>query len=142
MFLEGLSRSIFKFNLAFDNAILEPVAKGYNKLPEPLKKGTKNFTLKYFHVIIYSKTVFFQGNLKQFAHSTGSVLINSTAGVLGFLNPAEKLGLNPHKEDVGQTLGSYGFGPGCYFVLPILGPTTARDSIGCWQIVSLIHLLI
>ena len=47
-----------------------------------------------------------------------------------FLNPAEKMGLKPNKEDTGQTLGKYGFGPGCYFVLPILGPTTARDSIG------------
>jgi len=49
---------------------------------------------------------------------------------LGLANPAEKLGLKAQKEDVGQTLGSYGVGPGCYFVLPILGPTTARDSIG------------
>ena len=49
---------------------------------------------------------------------------------MGFLNPAEKMGLKPHKEDVGQTLGSYGIGPGCYFVLPIFGPTTARDSVG------------
>ena len=49
---------------------------------------------------------------------------------MGFLNPAEKLGLKPHKEDVGQTLGSYGISSGCYFVLPILGPTTVRDSIG------------
>ena len=71
-----------------------------------------------------------QGNLKQVGHSTGSFVVNSTIGILGFLNPAEKLGLKPNKEDVGQTLGAYGFGPGCYFVLPILGPTTARDSIG------------
>ena len=49
---------------------------------------------------------------------------------MGFLNPAEKLGLKPHKEDVGQTLGSYGIGAGCYFVLPIFGPTTVRDSVG------------
>ncbi len=49
---------------------------------------------------------------------------------MGLANPAEKLGLKAQKEDVGQTLGSYGVGPGCYFVLPILGPTTARDSIG------------
>jgi len=71
-----------------------------------------------------------QGNLKQFGHATGSVLVNTTFGVLGFFNPAEKIGLKPHKEDVGQTLGSYGIGTGCYFVLPILGPTTVRDSIG------------
>ena len=51
-------------------------------------------------------------------------------GIFGIFNPAEKIGLKPHKEDVGQTLGAYGIGPGCYFVLPILGPTTARDSIG------------
>ena len=49
---------------------------------------------------------------------------------MGFLNPAERLGLKAHKEDVGQTLGAYGIGTGCYFVLPILGPTTARDSVG------------
>ena len=48
----------------------------------------------------------------------------------GFLNPAEKIGLKPNKEDVGQTLGSYGISSGCYFVLPILGPTTVRDSVG------------
>ena len=126
---EGLSRSIFKFNLAFDNAILEPVAKGYNKLPEPLKKGTSNFTSNISMLLSIPNSIL-QGNLKQFAHSTGSVLINSTAGVLGLFNPAEKLGLKPYKEDVGQTLGTFGIGPGCYLVLPILGPSTARDSIG------------
>ena len=71
-----------------------------------------------------------QGDLKQLGHSVGSFAINTTVGILGFFNPAEKLGLYAQKEDVGQTLGAYGFGPGCYFVLPILGPTTARDSIG------------
>jgi phospholipid-binding lipoprotein MlaA len=49
---------------------------------------------------------------------------------LGLFNPAEKVGLKPHKEDVGQTLGAYGVNTGCYFVLPILGPTTVRDSFG------------
>ena len=71
-----------------------------------------------------------QGDIKEFANSSGSVLINSTIGILGFLNPAEKMGIKPHKEDVGQTLAVYGIGSGCYFVLPILGPTTIRDSIG------------
>ena len=71
-----------------------------------------------------------QGNIKQLGHSVGSFAINSTVGILGFLNPAEKIGLKPNEEDVGQTLGAYGIDTGCYFVLPILGPTTARDSIG------------
>ena len=69
-----------------------------------------------------------QGNLKQVGHSTGSFLVNSTVGVLGILNPAEKMGLKPYKEDVGQTLGTYGVGPGCYLVLPVIGPSTVRDA--------------
>lgn len=126
---EGLSRSIFKFNLAFDDIILEPIAKGYNSLPKPIKKGTGNFTSNVSTLLSIPNSLL-QGNIKQFGHATGSVIINTTVGILGFLNPAERIGLKPHKEDVGQTLGTYGFGPGCYFVLPILGPTTARDTIG------------
>jgi len=126
---EGVSRSVFKFNMAFDAILLEPVAKGYSKLPKPIQKGTSNFTSNIATLLSIPNNLF-QGNLKQFAHSTGSFFVNSTVGVLGFMNPAEKMGLKPHKEDVGQTLGTYGIGSGCYFVLPILGPTTLRDSIG------------
>ena len=126
---EKASRSIFKFNMAIDDAIIEPVAKGYSKLPEPLKKGTGNFTSN-ISTLLSIPTSLLQGNFDQLAHSTGSVIINSTIGIFGFLNPAEKIGLRPSKEDFGQTLGTYGFGTGCYFVLPILGPTTLRDSFG------------
>ena len=126
---EKTSRAIFKFNMAVDDVILEPIAKGYNKLPDPLKKGTNNFTSNIGTLLSIPNNIL-QGNLKQLGHSVGSFAVNSTVGVFGFLNPAEKIGLIPNKEDVGQTLGSYGIGPGCYFVLPILGPTTARDSIG------------
>lgn len=126
---EDLSRSVFKFNMAFDNMILEPVAKGYNKLPEQIKKGTSNFTSNISTFLSIPNTLL-QGNFKQFGHATGSVIVNTSIGILGFFNPAEKIGLNPHKEDLGQTLGAYGLGPGCYYVLPILGPTTVRDSVG------------
>ena len=126
---EGVSRTVFKFNMALDDIVLEPVAKGYNKLPEPLKKGTSNFTSNIATLLSIPNSLL-QGNLKQVGHASGSFLINSTFGILGFLNPAERLGLKAHKEDVGQTLGTYGIGTGCYFVLPILGPTTARDSVG------------
>lgn len=126
---EGTSRAIFNFNMALDDALLEPIAKGYNKLPAPIKKGTSNFTSNIGTLLSIPNNIL-QGNFKQLGHSTGSFLINTSVGVLGIFNPAEKLGLKAHKEDVGQTLGSYGFGPGCYFVLPILGPTTARDSLG------------
>ncbi len=126
---EKTSRAIFKFNMALDDVILEPLAKGYNKLPSPVRTGTGNFTSNIGTLLSIPNNLL-QGNFRQLGHSVGSFAINSTVGVLGFFNPAEKIGLKPHKEDVGQTLGSYGVGSGCYFVLPVLGPTTVRDSFG------------
>ena len=126
---EGVSRGIFKFNMFFDDVILEPIAKGYNKLPKPIKTGTGNFTSNIATLLSIPNNLL-QGNIKQLGQSAGSFIVNTSVGIFGFLNPAEKIGLKPHKEDVGQTLATYGVGPGCYFVLPILGPTTARDSIG------------
>ena len=126
---ERTSRAIFKFNMGFDRTILKPVAKGYNKLPEPIKKGTSNFTSNLATLLSVPNHLL-QGNIKDAGSATASFLVNSTVGILGIGNPAEKLGLKTTKEDVGQTLGSYGIDTGCYFVLPILGPTTARDSFG------------
>ena len=126
---EGTSRAIFKFNMVLDDIVLEPLAKGYNKLPYPIKQGTSNFTSN-IGLLLSIPNNLLQGNFQELGHSIGSFTINTTVGILGFFNPAEKIGLKPNKEDVGQTLGSYGMGPGCYFVLPILGPTTARDSFG------------
>ena len=126
---EGTSRAIFKFNMALDDIVFEPLAKGYNKLPSPIKTGTSNFTSNIGTLLSIPNNVL-QGNFKQLGHSIGSFALNSTVGVFGILNPAEKIGLKPNKEDVGQTLGSYGVGPGCYFVIPVLGPTTVRDTFG------------
>ncbi|MDB9793011.1 VacJ family lipoprotein [Pelagibacteraceae bacterium] len=126
---ENTSRAIHKFNMAIDDAILEPIAKGYNKLPDPIKIGTSNFTSNIGTLLSIPNNLL-QGNFQQLGHSVGSFVVNTSVGILGFLNPAEKMGLKPHKEDVGQTLGLYGMGPGCYFVLPVLGPTTVRDSFG------------
>ena len=126
---EKTSRAIFKFNMALDNAIIEPIAKGYNKLPESIKNGTSNFTSNIATLLSIPNHLA-QGNIKGAGDATASFLINSTVGIIGLANPAEKLGLKSQKEDVGQTLGIYGVGPGCYFVLPILGPSTVRDSIG------------
>tara|TARA_B100001057_G_C22578964_1_gene844194 strand:+ start:252 stop:869 length:618 start_codon:yes stop_codon:yes gene_type:complete len=115
--------------MEFDNAILEPIAKGYNKLPEPIRNGTSNFTSNIATLLSIPNHVL-QGNFKGAGDASASFLINTTIGIIGLANPAEKLGLKAQKEDVGQTLGAYGIGTGCYFVLPILGPTTARDTIG------------
>ena len=126
---EGVSRAMFKFNMALDDAVLEPMAKGYNKLPSSIRSGAGNFTSNIGTLLSIPNNLL-QGNIQQLGHSVGSFAINTTVGILGFLNPAEKLGLKPHKEDVGQTLGAYGVEAGCYFVLPVFGPTTVRDSIG------------
>ena len=126
---EKTSREIFKFNQGFDRMILRPVATGFNKLPEPIKEGTGNFTSNIGTLLTIPNHIL-QGQWKLAGESSASFLINSTIGILGFGNPAAKLGLENQQEDVGQTLGAYGFGAGCYYVLPILGPTTVRDTIG------------
>ena len=126
---EGTSRAVFEFNMALDRTVIEPIAKGYNKLPEPIKNGTSNFTSNIATLLSIPNHLA-QGNFELAGDATASFLINSTIGIIGLANPAEKLGLKAQKEDVGQTLGAYGVGPGCYFVLPVLGPTTARDSLG------------
>ena len=126
---EKLSRGIFKFNKGFDKSILRPIATGYNKLPDPIKKGTGNFTSNLATLLTIPNHIL-QGQWKEAGESTASFAINSTVGILGFANPAAKIGLKNQQEDVGQTLGAYGVGGGCYFVLPILGPTTIRDSVG------------
>ena len=126
---EDTSRAIFKFNMVVDNAILQPIAKGYNKLPEPIKNGTSNFTSNIATLLSIPNHVL-QGSFKEAGDATASFLINSTIGIVGLANPAKRLGLTAQQEDVGQTLGAYGVSSGCYFVLPILGPTTVRDSAG------------
>ena len=126
---EKFSRGIFKFNKGLDKAILKPIASGYNKLPEPVRKGTGNFTSNLGTLLTIPNHLL-QGQWRLAGESTASFASNSTIGILGFANPASKLGLKNQQEDVGQTLGAYGVEAGCYFVLPVLGPTTIRDSVG------------
>lgn len=126
---EKASRGVFKFNQGFDKLLLKPAAKMYNKLPEPVRKGTGNFTSNVATLLSVPNHLL-QGEMRLAGHATGSFLINTTVGVLGLGNPAAALGLENQKEDLGQTLGTYGFKGGCYFVLPILGPTTVRDTVG------------
>jgi phospholipid-binding lipoprotein MlaA len=126
---EGVSRSIFKFNQGFDKSVLRPVAKAYNKLPEKIRDGTGNFVSNIGTLLTVPNHIL-QGQWRLAGESTASFMVNSTVGILGFANPAAKMGLKNQQEDVGQTLGAYGIAGGCYFVLPILGPTTVRDSIG------------
>ena len=126
---EKVSRVIFKFNQGFDKVILRPIAAGYKKLPKSIQNGTGNFTSNIATLLTVPNHIL-QGQWNLAGQSSASFLINSSVGVLGLANPAEKMGLKNQQEDVGQTLGAYGVDAGCYFVLPILGPTTIRDTFG------------
>ena len=127
---EKLSRGTLKFNMALDRAIFKPVAKGYRTLPVPIRKGSSNFIENLRSLLSFSNNVL-QGDLKGAANTAGRFAVNTTVGILGVFDPATKMGLTKKsREDFGQTLGVWGADTGCYFVLPILGPTTARDAVG------------
>jgi len=127
---EGVSRAMFKLNHGLDKVIFEPVAKGYRALPTPVRNATGNFTGNLRSLLTLSNNIL-QGDFRKAGDTAGRFAINTTVGILGIFDPATKLGFEDHgKEDFGQTLGSWGTGTGCYFVLPILGPTTTRDAVG------------
>ena len=127
---EKFSRGTLKFNQALDKAIFKPIAKGYRVLPQPIRTGTNNFVSNLRSLLSFSNNVL-QGNFKDAGNTAGRFAINTTVGILGVFDPASKMGFEKKpREDFGQTLGVWGTGPGCYFVLPVLGPTTTRDAAG------------
>ena len=127
---EGVSRGIHKFNMGLDNALFKPIAKGYRSLPVPIRVGTSNAVENLRLLLTFSNNVL-QGNWDRAGNTAGRFAINSTVGILGFLDPAAKMGFEKKsREDFGQTLAIWGSGSGCYFVLPVLGPTTTRDAVG------------
>ena len=127
---EKFSRGTLKFNQALDKAIFKPIAKGYRVLPQPIRTGTNNFVSNLRSLLSFSNNVL-QGDLKSAGNTAGRFAINTTVGILGIFDPASKMGFEKKsREDFGQTLGVWGTGPGCYFVLPVLGPTTTRDAVG------------
>tara|TARA_B100000700_G_scaffold217871_1_gene239686 strand:+ start:576 stop:1364 length:789 start_codon:yes stop_codon:yes gene_type:complete len=127
---EGLNRGIFAFNQALDQIIVEPIAKGYRYLPGPIRNGTSNF-LNNLSLVVTIPNNLLQGDFALAGKNTARFAVNTTIGVLGLLDPASRIGLNDYdKEDYGQTLGTWGVKEGCYLVLPVLGPSTVRDTLG------------
>jgi len=127
---EGLNRATFSLNQGLDKAIFKPVAKGYRNLPSPVRTGTSN-ALNNLSSLITIPNNILQGEFKTAGVNTGRFVVNTTVGVLGVFNVAKKIGFSEYeKEDYGQTLGKWGVGPGCYLVLPVLGPSTVRDTAG------------
>ena len=127
---ETVNRGMFAFNQTLDNVIFEPVAKGYRYIPSPIRTGTSN-TLSNLSNLITIPNNLLQGDVKMAGVNTIRFALNTTLGILGIWDPAQALGFEKkEKEDYGQTLGSWGIGPGCYLVLPVLGPSTVRDAVG------------
>ena len=126
---EKLNRATFSFNQSLDKAIIKPIAKGYRKLPDPIQKGTRNAVNNLSNLITIPNNVL-QGDMKLAFINSGRLIVNSTVGILGIFDVANQMGFPKYKkEDYGQTLGAWGVGPGCYLVLPVLGPKTARDTL-------------
>jgi len=127
---EKVNRASFALNQGLDKVIFKPVAKGYRSLPSPIKSGTSNALTNLSNLITIPNNVL-QGELKKAGINTGRLVVNTTLGILGIFDVADKMGFPEYeKEDYGQTLGKWGMGPGCYLVLPVLGPTTIRDTLG------------
>ena len=127
--IEPINRAIFRFNNVADKIILEPVAKGYRKLPSPIQSGISNF-LSNLRMPLVIVNQLLQGQGGNAAESTGRFLVNTTVGVFGLGDVADKIGLEEKDEDYGQTLAIWGVGDGFYIVLPIFGPSNLRDTAG------------
>ena len=127
---ESLNRATFALNQGLDNVIFEPVAKAYRVLPSAIRTGTGNALQNVSSLVTIPNNIL-QRNFKKAGVNTGRFVINTTVGLLGIFDVATKMGFSEYeKEDYGQTFGTWGIGAGCYLVLPVLGPSTVRDTAG------------
>ena len=126
---EKFNRASFALNNVLDGVIFRPVASAYRVLPSPVRSGVSNSLDNLSNLVTIPNNVL-QGDFKKAGVNTGRLLINSTVGVFGLIDIASFIGLEEYeKEDYGQSLARHGVGPGCYIVLPVLGPSTARDTV-------------
>jgi phospholipid-binding lipoprotein MlaA len=127
-----MNRATYRFNDGLDRAIVKPVATGYKKaVPHVVRNGIANALSNAGYTTTIANDLL-QAKFKAFASDTGRFLINSTVGLAGLIDPATAAGIPKNDEDFGQTLGRWGVKPGPYFVLPILGPSTMRDTVGLY----------
>jgi phospholipid-binding lipoprotein MlaA len=127
---QGLNRGIYRFNYRFDQYVLLPAVIGYKKItPNFVEKGLHNFFTNFTNFTRIFNCIL-QGSPRKTIDTTGRLLVNTTVGIGGLLDPATAMGIPQHYEDFGQTLGVWGVGPGPYLMVPALGPTTVRDGVG------------
>ncbi|HJV87859.1 MAG TPA: VacJ family lipoprotein [Noviherbaspirillum sp.] len=125
---ENFNRAMFQFNDAVDRAALKPAAEGYAKLPGFVQTGVSNFFGNLGDVWTAINN-FLQGKAGDGMSDVMRVAVNTTMGLGGVLDISSEAGLTKHKEDFGQTLGKWGIKSGPYVVLPLLGPSTLRDTL-------------
>ncbi|MGM0912877.1 MAG: MlaA family lipoprotein [Pseudomonadota bacterium] len=127
---EGFNRKVFAFNEVLDRYALKPVARGYRFItPDPVETGVGNF----FSNLGEPRTVLnslLQGKVRNASIATSRFLINTTVGVAGLWDVASRMEITGQEEDFGQTLGAWGWEESRYLVLPLLGPSTLRDTGG------------
>ena len=126
---EPLNRATFQFNEQADRFVIRPVAQVYDYVPLPVKTVVGNFFGNLGDVWIGVNNLL-QGKVAEALSDGRRVLVNSTVGLLGAFDIATELGLEKHDEDLGQTLGVWGVGEGPFLVLPILGSSNFRDTLG------------
>lgn len=127
---ERINRGIFWFNDKLYFYLMKPVARGYRVVPEPARISVGNF---FSNVATPGRFINagLQGKFGDAGNELVRFVVNTTVGILGLFDPAKKhMGIEKKKEDTGQTLGVWGFGTGCYVMLPVLGPSNFRDGIG------------
>jgi len=125
---EGYNRQVWRFNEAVDEAVLLPVARGYRAVvPEPVRTGVSNFFGNLSDVWSLVNNVL-QFKPRESVETLARVGLNSTVGLFGLIDVASGVNLQRHREDFGQTLGYWGLPSGPYLVLPLLGPSTLRDT--------------
>jgi len=125
---EEFNRKTFEFNEKVDEKILKPVAKFYSNFPPKVKNGVTNF-FNNLEDVETSINQLLQGKPKKSINDISRFIINSTIGLVGFIDVASKIGLERHEEDFSQTLAVWGVGSGPYIMLPGLGPSTLRDTL-------------
>jgi phospholipid-binding lipoprotein MlaA len=126
---ERVNRFTYRVNARFDEAVFLPVANGYRRVPAPIRSGVHNFfenLSELDSVVNYAAQLRLGGG----AHSLGRFLINSTLGIGGLFDVAKRFNLESDLTGFGTTLSKWGMHPGPYFVIPLLGPATLRDSVG------------
>lgn len=127
---EPLNRNIYAFNARVDRYLLLPAVSVYETvLPDPARQGVGNVidNLNEFPTFV---NCLLQGDGNRMFVTLGRALLNTTLGVAGIFDVASPLGIEQVEADFGQTLGVYGVGPGPYFVIPVLGPSSVRDTVG------------